>query len=387
MARMELRTRPRPLYRITVDADELRAWVALSLIVDGRPESWLRLVRVRGSARAVVAAGDDTLGALGASNAAIAMLRDADRRADAAIARCRRLAIEIAPHQSPAYPELLRTIGSPPVVLFWKGRPPAELAPCIAVVGARRASAYGERTARRLGADAAAAKITVASGLARGIDAAAHRGALESGRTVAVLAGGLDAVYPPEHRELAERIGARGGTVVSEQAPGMQPRPWLFPYRNRIITGMSAATVVVEAGPRSGSLASARHALDQGREVFSVPGPIDAPTSEGTNRLLTQGATPYCGLGDLGGVEALKERIAAAMPKRPKKKRISFDSMPAGQATVLAAIGSGATTPDEMALATGLDGTRVLTFLTALELDGLVRREDHGRFRLLVRGV
>ena len=228
--------------------------------------------------------------------------------------------------------------------------------------------------------DAASAGIVVVSGLARGVDAAAHRGAMETGRTAAVLAGGLDRIYPGEHRSLAERVVDGGGTLMSEQPPGCSPQPWLFPFRNRLVTGLASATVVVEARMRSGSLASARHALEQGREVFAVPGPVDSPLSEGTNRLLGQGAAPLCAGTDLGSVADLQACIDKLKPKRLKKMDLSKMDLSPDEAAILACLLADTATADDLCASTGLDGTRVLTLLTALELDGLIRREDHGRF-------
>jgi len=268
-------------------------------------------------------------------------------------------------------------------VLFWRGRSPATCVPAVAIVGSRRCTAYGERTAERLAAELAASGVFVASGLARGVDAAAHRGALSegAGRTVAVLAGGLDHIYPGEHRGLAERIVAEGGCLLSEQAVGIRPQPWLFPYRNRIVTGLSAATVIVEAGHRSGSLISARLAGEQGREVFAVPGPIDSPASAGANSLLGQGAAPLCSTVDLRAVPSLAGVVEDKQSIRLKKQKKIEESLGQDEAQVLAALRAGSTTADEVAAATRLDGTRVLTLLTALELEGLVRREAHGGLR------
>ena len=303
------------------------------------------------------------------------------------MARCRRLGFGVAAKPAPEYPDALRKIADPPLVLFWRGVAPAACTPALAVVGARRCTDYGERTATSIGREAAESGIVVVSGLARGIDAAAHRGALETGRTAAVLAGGLDRVYPGEHRSLAERIVAAGGTLMSEQPPGIGPRPWLFPFRNRIITGLSEATIVVEAAARSGSLASARHALDQGREVLAVPGPIDSPQSEGTNRLLGQGAAPFCRTADLGAVAGLAMLVKKTSRKRLKNMMIPVDDLSPDEAAILTFVATGPATADDITIKTALDGTRVLALLTALELDGLVRREDHGRFRALARGL
>ena len=164
--------------------------------------------------------------------------------------------------------------------------------PAVAIVGARACSAYGRQIARSLGRDLAAAGLVVVSGLARGVDAEAHRGALEaSGSTVAVLGCGIDRDYPAAHRELARQVAATG-LVVSEYAPGVEPAPWRFPARNRIVAGLCAATVVVEARERSGALITADFALEEGREVLAVPGEITSALSAGSNALLRLGATP-----------------------------------------------------------------------------------------------
>jgi len=371
-----------------VHNDETRAWLSLALCAAGRPDDWLALARACGGAPAVVGASDETLRSHGASDAAIAVLRAAwETRSLRVLERSARLGLEVAALESPAYPESLARLSDPPLVLFWRGAGPSSLAPAVAVVGARRCSNYGERTATRIGREVAEAGVTVVSGLARGIDAAAHWGALETGRTAAVLAGGLDRVYPGEHRSLAERIVEAGGSVMSEQPPGVSPHPWLFPFRNRIITGLASATVVVEAAARSGSLASARHALDQGREVFAVPGPIDSALSEGTNRLLSQGAAPFRKTTDLGGVPGLSVMAKKRTRNHSEKMKKLIEQLTPDQAAILAAVGRDDVTPDQISEATALDGTRVLALLTALELDGLLLRVDHGRFRALVRGA
>lgn len=188
----------------------------------------------------------------------------------------------------PVYPALLRQIHDPPPRLFVRGQIPD--GPFIAIVGSRRATPYGCRTAHRLARELSDAGVVVVSGLARGIDAAAHRGALEgSAPTVAVMATGLDRIYPPEHAELATAI-ARAGAVITEAAEGTLPLPGYFPVRNRIISGLSLGVVVVEAAERSGALITARMALEQGRDVFCVPGSIENPLAVGAHRLIKDGA-------------------------------------------------------------------------------------------------
>jgi DNA processing protein len=365
-----------------VDDDETRAWLALALCSRGRPDAWLALARVCGGALAAVQADDAALAAHGVSSEALSALRPAwQSRSARVMERCRRLGIQIAAHQSATYPIALSSIVDPPLAVFWRGADPTSCSPALAVVGARRCTEYGERTAAKIGRETAAAGIVVVSGLARGIDAAAHRGALETGRTAAVLAGGLDRIYPREHTSLADRILTAGGCLLSEQPPGISPRPWLFPFRNRIITGLSLATVVVEASMRSGSLASARHALDQGRDVFAVPGPIDSACSEGSNNLLTQGAAPFCRTADLAAVTGLSKLLERKERERSQRMELPLVEIGPDEAAVLTAVRAGSATSDEIRAVTSLDGTRVLALLTALELDGLIRREAHGRFR------
>ena len=196
-----------------------------------------------------------------------------------------------------AFPPLLRAVHDPPAGLFVRGAAEVDLLgrAAVAIVGARSCSPYGAQVARMLGRELAAAGLLVVSGLARGIDGEAHRGALDAGgTTVAVLGCGIDRDYPASHAELAARIRATG-LAVSEYAPGVEPAPWRFPARNRIIAGLCAATVVVEARERSGALITADLALEEGREVFAVPGEITSALSRGTNDLLRLGATPLTG--------------------------------------------------------------------------------------------
>jgi DNA processing protein len=201
----------------------------------------------------------------------------------------------------PRYPTLLAAIHDPPPRLFLCGAGEVELLsrPAVAVVGARACSAYGAQVARSLGRELASAGVVVVSGLARGIDGAAHRGALEGGGpTIAVLGCGIDRDYPAAHAELASRI-REDGLVVSEYEPGVEPAPWRFPARNRIIAGLCSATVVVEARERSGALITADFALEEGREVLAVPGEITSALSAGTNALLRLGATPLTRAADV----------------------------------------------------------------------------------------
>jgi len=262
----------------------------------------------------------------------------------------------------PGYPALLAELYDPPRRLHLRGGPAAILdRPSVAIVGARSCSPYGAQVARDLARELAAAGLVVVSGLARGIDGEAHRGALAAGGlTVAVLGCGIDRDYPRAHAELARRIAA-SGLVVSEYPAGVEPSPWRFPARNRIIAGLAQATVVVEARERSGALITADFALELGREVFAVPGEITSGLSGGTNDLIRQGATPLLGAEDV--LEALG--IERCPPPAP-------ETLSPGAGAVLAVLADGAAALDELSRATGLASPEVAVALTDLELAGLV---------------
>jgi DNA processing protein len=268
------------------------------------------------------------------------------------------------------YPPRLRELHDPPPGLFVRGDPPIGLlhAPTVAIVGARACSSYGSHVARMLGRELAAAGLVVLSGLARGVDGEAHRGALEaSGRTVAVLGCGVDRDYPAAHAQLAARICPEG-LVVSEYAPGVEPAPWRFPARNRLIAGLAAATIVVEARDRSGALITADFALEAGREVFAVPGEITAGLSAGTNGLLRVGATPLTSAGDVLEALGVEQPVNAA----PELGETT--------ARVLRALSEEALGVDQLVRATRLDAAAVATALAELELAGVIA-EAEGLYR------
>jgi DNA processing protein len=266
------------------------------------------------------------------------------------------------------FPPLLAQIPDPPSCLWVRGD--ADIAvlaePAVAIVGARACSGYGRSVARMLANDAAAAGAVVVSGLARGVDGEAHRGALAAGgRTVAVLGCGVDRDYPAAHGQLASSIVESGGLVVSEYEPGIEPAPWRFPARNRIIAGLARATVVVEARERSGALITADFALEDGREVMAVPGEITSALSAGTNSLLRQGATPATCARDV--LEAIGvERTAPAV-------RVPGDGV--GK-TLVDALAGGASTLDELSRSTGIAAGELAAALALLELEGIVSVDE-----------
>lgn len=271
---------------------------------------------------------------------------------------------------SPGFPPLLAELYDPPARLYLRGTDPEILSrTCVAVVGARSCSPYGAQVARELGRELSAAGLVVVSGLARGIDGEAHRGALAAGGlTVAVLGCGIDRDYPRAHAELARRVAA-DGLVVSEYPPGVEPAPWRFPARNRILAGLAAATVVVEARERSGALITADFALELGRDVFAVPGEITSTLSAGTNDLIRQGATPLLAPGDV--LDGLG--LEGVAPTPPDTLSLASDA-------VLRDLAGGAASLDELARVTQLGSAGVAVALTELELAGLVVQAD-GRYR------
>jgi DNA processing protein len=267
------------------------------------------------------------------------------------------------------FPPLLRAISDAPSGLFLRGTADAELLarPAVAVVGARACSGYGAQVARMLGRELAAAGLVVVSGLARGIDGEAHRGALEAGgATVAVLGCGVDRDYPAVHRELARRI-ASTGLIVSEYAPGVEPAPWRFPARNRLVAGLAHATVVVEARERSGALITADFALEEGREVYACPGEITSALSAGTNALLKLGAAPLTVSADVLDLFGLAASPDAEVDLSDEA-RVLLDALDSPQSA------------DELVRAGRLDAAAAAAALSELELAGLVSAAD-GVFR------
>ncbi len=267
------------------------------------------------------------------------------------------------------YPPDLEDLADPPVGLFVKGRPLWAITPRVAIVGARRCTALGKEVATELGRGSAGAGVAVVSGAAAGIDSASHRGALAGrGDTIAVLGCGLDVVYPPGNAELLAKM-AEAGALVSEYPPGTRPMPFHFPARNRIVVALAEALVVVEGAERSGSLISVEHALDLGRSVFAVPGPVTSPLSAAPLRLIREGATMIRGSADL--LEDLGYGRAYSVAPPPhgldEAERVVFEVV------------DGSVLPETIAASTGLSVPEAVAVLIRLELAGLVRSVG-GRF-------
>ena len=290
-------------------------------------------------------------------------------------ARAARDGISLIAWNDSVFPAGLHAISDMPPVLWYRGALDALDAPAVAIVGSRAASAVALETAAQLGEDLAAFGITVISGLARGVDSAAHRGALRTGRTIAVLGSGVDRVYPHEHRGLAREVASRG-LVVSEFAPGTPPLKYHFPLRNRVISGLSRAVVVIEASEKSGSLITAACALEQGRDVMAVPGNVLSGRNRGGHALIRDGATIVEGANDI--VEELG--LFPPAPGGPEKSSNEAGSTTSPDPLLRMMDVGHPYDLEALASASGVHGVRLLPRLLDLELKGFLRRISGGRF-------
>jgi DNA processing protein len=367
----------------------MKEWIALNLTPGVGPRAAARLLERFGSAEGVFGALRSELERLRLRPEAVESIALRDRMGAAAVEleRVRALAgADVLALDDGAYPALLREIPDPPVTLYVRGEWRACVeAPCVGVVGSRRCSTYGQNVATQLARELATRGVTVVSGLARGVDAAAHRGALEAGgRTAAVLGTGIDEVYPRDHRRLAEEILEKGGALVTQFPLGTPPVAENFPYRNRIISGLSYGVIVVEASEKSGSLITARLALEQGREVFAVPGNITSRNSFGTNFLIKGAGAKLIQQWQDVVAEFPPEVAAAILPPESKGKGKGGPSHaqprePAGlsgpESAVLKLIHTDEPAHiDALAEACGLPVQELSGLLLALEMRELVRQ-------------
>jgi len=272
--------------------------------------------------------------------------------------------IKVLEFSEPEYPDNLKTISDPPRILFMRGEIKPQDATAIAVVGTRKASNSGLSTARWLARELGGMGFSIVSGLARGVDAAAHQGALESGgRTLAVLGCGVDVVYPPEHRKLKQEVEAKGA-VISEFPPGTPPYAWNFPARNRIISGLALGVIVAEAGEKSGALITADFALEQGREVFAIPGNIRAESGKGSNMLLKQGAKMVASVEDI-----LEELNLEYRRDEPPVSRLTDP-----QLKILGILDYDGVEIEKIIELSGFNSSQTLAHLFTLESLGMVER-------------
>lgn len=366
---------------------EREALVALNLVTDLGPVTVARLVEFFGSARAVLSATrDDLKGCPGVGAARAEALAEALHRADPSreIARAAKMGVRLLVSCDAEYPAALREIHDPPVVLYCFGDLAAFDAPGVAMVGTRIPSAYGDETARRFAYAIASAGYCVVSGMARGIDTASHRGALDArGRTIGVLGGAIDCFYPAENKELGRTVAKSGGLVISEFPLGRKPDRGTFPMRNRVISGLSRLTLVVEAATKSGSLITANQAMEQGRAVMAVPGRIDVPNSMGCNLLIKEGAgmalSPDDVLDELESLDfgagaarpGATQKGAAPAPRRAAPPEKPFVPLTEEEQRLVDAIGSEERQIDEVIRLSGVEAGRANALLLGLQLKRL----------------
>ncbi|MBN2282591.1 MAG: DNA-processing protein DprA [Deltaproteobacteria bacterium] len=375
-----------------MERDELKYWLALGRMHGMGPSTVNRLIDTFGTARSVfnipVAELIERAGLTRQTASLIGRFNDwsaVERELD----DCEGRGVSIITANSPAYPKLLRHIHDYPPLLYVKGTlHPGEVT--IAVIGSRKASTYGRFMTERLCRELCLQNVTIVSGLARGIDSAAHRAALTAGgRTIAVMGSGMDVIYPPENKELFHQI-AGSGAVVTEFPQMTQPKAEHFPRRNRIISGMSYGVVVVEAGEKSGSLITARLALEQGREVFAVPGMIDSPGSRGTHRLLREGAKLVETVHDvleeivsqIGETEKLRLHEQNHLTADERTDVLTDGEFEGHERQLLELLGEKSCHIDDIAAVTGRPVQDVLNTLLSLELRGCLEQLPGKIFRV-----
>lgn len=362
--------------------DNRKYWIWFSSLTKISPRKKNRLLGYFGSPLHVWKAEKKELETTGfCTPAIISSIIDKKARGEAyrLLERIDRNNTDVITIQDDGYPKMLKYIPDPPVALFCKGRLDPD-AVCVGVVGSRRASTYGLDTARRISRELAEHNVTVVSGMARGIDSRAHLGALEGGgKTIAVLGCGTEIVYPPENRELMERI-CSSGAVISEYLPDTEPMPYHFPARNRIISGLSQCIVIVEANEKSGSLITADFALEQGRDVFAVPGNINSVNSAGTNRLIREGARIITNTGDI--LEELKINYYGGCWFNSEK---SLSGMKLGkeEKSIAKRLLNGPAHIDAIAQDCGINIQLASSLLVMLELSGFVEQLPGKFFKLV----
>ncbi|MGH7167516.1 MAG: DNA-processing protein DprA [Nitrospiraceae bacterium] len=360
----------------------LRSWLTLRAVRGLDDATMCRLVQTFGPPEAVQAASIASLMASGCISASLAQAiqrgpdHDTQQALDRDLKTLERLRLSVVTCLDPDYPPRLKTIHDPPPLLYVSGALTQADRHAVAIVGSRRATAAGRLLTEELSRDLASAGFTIVSGLARGVDAAAHRGALAAqGRTVAVLGCGIDQTYPPEHQSLRKEIES-SGAVVAELPLGSYPHGYHFPRRNRIISGMCLGVVVTEAAIQSGSLITARLAADQGREVFAVPGFVKADNSRGPNGLIKQGAKLVEHVQDI--IDELLPQLDAPFRERLKERvPHPVESPPRlgkEEATIYLALSFEPTHIDDLITNSRLPAADVAVHLLALELKHLVRQ-------------
>jgi len=366
--------------------DFLKYWIALKSIAGVGNITFPALVDKFGSLPAIFAASVSKLNEIpGISKniaAAIAGFKNWEK-IKVELELLDKIQINIITYQDDLYPAKLMNIYDRPPFLYVRGNLNKDDIN-IAIVGSRLASTYGKYTTEKISRELALKGLTIVSGMARGIDSVAHRGALSAhGRTIAVLGSGLDVIYPPENKKLFTDI-IQNGAVISEYPPGTPPRSTNFPARNRIISGMSYGVVIIEAGEKSGSLITARLALEQGREVFAVPGSIDAAGSRGTNKLIKQGAKLIENTDDILEeiLPQFERTIVLKQPVTSRSEAIAakgVELLSAVDQKIVGFVSGGRVHIDDLISSTGLSSAEILSALTTLELKEIVQQHP-GKF-------
>lgn len=358
--------------------DELATTLTLAMLPGVGPRIWQQLMLRFGSAAAALQASDQELRSVGLVGPKLASkIRQADDYVDVPLLLqwCQQHGVRIVPLDNMDYPSPLRELPDAPPVLFLDGRWSPQDQLSVAIVGTRHATAYGKEQAERIGYGLARAGVTVVSGMARGIDTAAHHGALDGGgRTIAVFGSGLAHIYPPENEALSRRI-AQQGALISEYHPLAKPHSGAFPQRNRLISGLTHATLVIEAPERSGALITARTASEQGRDVLALPGAVTSRTSQGTNLLIRDGAVLVRHVDDilecLGPLPQPAPTAGGRQLHRPAEILLNDR-----ERLVLDAIATDSTAIDKIVQACGLPVAQVLATISVLEIRKLVRRHS-----------
>ncbi len=363
-----------------MDAQAKYYLIGLNLIPEITPRRMGIMLSRFSSPQAVWEAPVEEIASLpGFTNVAEKIIKKRDRGAiERELELTTKLGARIVTMLDPDYPPLLREIDDPPAVLYMKGKGEIDASRTLAIVGTRRASGYGRAVAHKLASELARLGLIVVSGLALGIDAVAHRGALDGGgTTVAVLGSGLGHLYPPENRKLAQKIVAENGLILSEFPIATSPAKWTFPQRNRIISGLSRGVIVVEAPERSGALITARLALEQGREVFAIPGPITSISSRGTNRLIQDGARLVTQV-----VDVLSEfpDLATLVQPAPAETENRIGSLTPTQRRVYDMIGLEPTHIDDIIAQGNISPTEAAHTLLILQMENLVQEVEGRRY-------
>lgn len=363
-----------------VSTDELKYWVAFSGIAGIGRVRISQLKEYFGNLHEAWKAPEGKLKQAGLDSRSIDAVVTIRPRIflDAEMDKLERYRVKVFVYEDPSYPARLKEIYDYPPVLYVRGSLPAEDEPCLSIVGTRRPTIYGRQVTEEIVADLARSKITIVSGLARGIDSVAHRAALDTGgKTVAVFGSGLDIVYPGENAKLAQAIMEQGA-LVSEYPLGVKPRAENFPLRNRIMSGLSLGVLVVEAGERSGALITAHQAVEQNREVFAIPGSILSPASQGTNRLIQEGAKLVRNY-----IDILQELNLAIVVQQAEIKE--FSPVDEAESIILKQLSSEPRHIDEICRHSGLPMPEVSSTLAMLELKGIARQVGNMNYVLARR--